>query len=370
MGACVGYGGTVRRLLLAAAVLAAVAVGSASGASRGAAGLGPTQIASGFASPTQVTAPRGSRGILYVVEQPGRIRVLVNGRLRAQPFLDIRKLIRSGGEQGLLGLAFAPDYAKSRLFVVDYTDLNGNTRVVRYRSNGTRAIPTSAKQLLFVRQPYENHNGGQVAFGPDGKLYVGMGDGGSGGDPGNRAQNMGSRLGKILRLGIAKPGAAPKVVALGVRNPWRFSFDRVSGDLWIGDVGQSRVEEVDHLAWPLRGLLNLGWRVYEGRDSYQPGALGPGTLTWPVATYTHDEGCSITGGFVYRGTAVPAFVGRYIYGDYCSGTIWSLELANGAAQVRKEPFTIPNPTSFGEDGSGELYAASANGTIYRLTAPG
>jgi glucose/arabinose dehydrogenase len=316
-----------------------------------------------------VTAPGGTRGVLYVVEQGGLVRVVKAGKLQSRPFLDIRSLTAAGGEQGLLGLAFAPDYAKSRQFVVDYTDRNGDTRVVRYRSNRARALPATATQLLFVDQPYPNHNGGMVAYGPDGLLYVGMGDGGSGGDPGNRAQNPSSRLGKILRLNPARPGVKPVIVANGVRNPWRFSFDRENDDLWIGDVGQSAVEEVDHVAWPWKGLLNFGWSVYEGRSRFKTEALGPGRLVKPVAQYGHDFGCSVTGGYVYRGTAVPDAVGRYLYGDYCTGTVWSLKLVGGTArQIRREPFTVERLTSFGEDGAGELYAVSAQGTIYRLAS--
>ena len=314
-----------------------------------------------------MTAPPGTSGALYVVEQGGLVRVVEAGKIRSEPFLDLRGLVRAGGEQGLLGLAFASDYAKSRQFVVNYTDRNGNTRVVRYRSNGVKALPASAKLLLVVEQPYANHNGGMVAYGKDGLVYVGMGDGGSGGDPENRAQDMGSLLGKILRLDSARPGARPVTVALGVRNPWRFSFDRRTGDLWVGDVGQGSIEEVDHVAWPLRGLLNFGWDVYEGRSSFESKALGPGRLVKPVAQYSHARGCSITGGYVYRGSAVPAAVGRYFYGDYCSGTVWSLKLVGGVArQIRVEPFTVANLTSFGEDGTGELYAVSGNGVLYRL----
>ncbi len=248
----------------------------------------------------------------------------------------------------------------------NYTDRNGDTRVVRYRSNGTKALPASAKQLLFVDQPYSNHNGGMVAYGPDGLVYVGMGDGGSGGDPENRAQNPASRLGKILRLDPASPTAKPVIVALGVRNPWRFSFDRANGDLWVGDVGQGSIEEVDHFAWPWQGLLNFGWDVYEGTASFESKALGPGRLVAPVAQYTHEHGCSITGGYIYRGSAVPAAKGRYFYGDYCSGTVWSLKLVGEVAQVRAEPFKVPSLTSFGEDAAGELYAVSGNGALYRL----
>ena len=289
--------------------------------------------------------------------------------MQPQPFLDVRSVIVSGGEQGLLGLAFAPDYATSRQFVVDYTDRNGDTRVVRYRSNGTRALPASATQLLFVDQPYSNHNGGMVAYGRDGLVYVGMGDGGSGGDPENRAQNPDSLLGKILRLNPAHPTAKPVIVADGVRNPWRFSFDRKNGDLWIGDVGQNSIEEVDHVAWPLSGLMNFGWNVYEGTSTFKSGVLGPGRLVKPVAQYSHAHGCSITGGYIYRGKAVPAAAGRYFYGDYCSGTVWSLKLVGGRArQIRQEPFKVASLTSFGQDAAGELYAVSGAGTIYRLAS--
>ncbi len=316
-----------------------------------------------------MTAPRGTRGVVYVVEQGGLVRVVKGGKIQAQPFLDLRSRTRAGGEQGLLGLAFAPDYATSHQFVVDYTDRNGDTRVVRYRSDGMKAIPSSAKQLLSVDQPYANHNGGMVAYDRNGLLYVGMGDGGSGGDPENRAQNPSSLLGKILRLDPARPTAKPVIVADGVRNPWRFSFDRANGDLWIGDVGQGSIEEVDHVSWPWKGLLNFGWDVYEGRASFEQKALGPGKLVTPVAQYSHSKGCSITGGYVYRGAAVAAAKGRYFYGDYCSGTIWSLRLVKGVArQIRSEAFTVKNLTSFGEDGAGELYAVSGDGQIYKLAA--
>jgi glucose/arabinose dehydrogenase len=291
------------------------------------------------------------------------------GALQSRPFLDVRSLTHAEGEQGLLGLAFAPDYKKSRQFVVDYTDLNGDTRVVRYRSDGTKAIPASAKQLLFVDQPYVNHNGGMVAYDKDGSLYVGMGDGGSGDDPQNRAQNPRSLLGKLLRLDPARPAAKPVMVALGLRNPWRFSFDRANGDLWIGDVGQNQLEEVDHVAWPSKGLLNFGWDAFEGLAPYESTPLGPGRLVKPVMQYSHELGCSITGGYVYRGTAVPAAAGRYFYGDYCTGTVWSLRLGGGLARdARQEPFNVPNLTSFGEGLGGELYAVSSAGVIYRLAS--
>jgi glucose/arabinose dehydrogenase len=347
------------------AVLAVVASASAMGHREAALRL--VKVVDGLQAPVHVASAPGAAGLLYVVEQGGLVRVVKGGSIRSQPFLDVRAKVRAGGEQGLLGLAFAPDYAKSRQFVVNYTDTNGDTRVVRYRSDGTKALTASARQLLFVKQPYSNHNGGMVAYGKDGLVYVGTGDGGSGGDPENRAQNLSSPLGKILRLDPARPAAKPVIVALGVRNPWRFSFDRANGDLWIGDVGQGSIEEVDHVAWPLQGLLNFGWDVYEGRASFESKALGPGRLVKPVAQYSHARGCSITGGYVYRGSAVPSAAGRYFYGDYCSGTVWSLKLGGGVArQVRPESFTVPNLTSFGEDSKGELYAVSGNGALYRL----
>ena len=227
--------------VLPAVLLVVVALAMCASASSGRAGaLGLVRIADGFAYPLQVVVPPGgARDELYVVQQAGLVRVLKGGKIQPKPFLDVRRLITAGGEQGLLGLAFAPDYVTSRQFVVDYTDRNGDTRIVRYRSNGTRALPASARQLLFVDQPYPNHNGGMVAYGRDGMLYVGMGDGGSGGDPENRAQNPSSLLGKILKLDPRRPGAKPSLAVLGVRNPWRFSFDRANGDLWVGDVGQN-----------------------------------------------------------------------------------------------------------------------------------
>jgi len=360
------------RLRIVAVVLAVtLALGAGASASRrGDASLRLVPVAAELEAPVLVTAPHGAaRGVLYVVEQGGLVRVVTAGTVRPLPFLDVRLLTRASGEQGLLGLTFAPDYATSRQFVVDYTDTNGDTRVVRYRSDGKQAIPGSAKQLLFVHQPYANHNGGMVVFGPDRLLYVGMGDGGSAGDPQNRAQSPRSLLGKILRLDPSHPAARPVIVADGVRNPWRFSFDRANDDLWIGDVGQDSIEEVDHVSWPLPGLLNFGWNVYEGTSSFKSGPPGPGRLVRPVAQYSHRHGCSITGGYVYRGSAVPAAVGRYFYGDYCSGTIWSLRLVGGVVrQIRREPFTVASLTSFGEDGTGELYAVSGAGRIYRLAS--
>jgi glucose/arabinose dehydrogenase len=332
--------------------------------------LGPRPVVSGLDSPTAVTAPRSEPGRLYVVEQAGTIRVVVRGRLRDEPFLDIRNLVLSGGERGLLGLAFHPRYAQNRRFYVNYTDRSGHTNVVEYRANATRALPGSARRVFFVQQPYANHNGGGLAFGPDGRLYIGTGDGGAGGDPENRAQSRSSMLGKMLRLDVNRAGARPQIVAVGLRNPWRYSFDRATGDLYIGDVGQGALEEIDYVrrrTWSA-GLLNYGWDVYEGRSRYEDKQLGPGRLVQPVAQYGRNFGYSVTGGHVYRGRGAKALQGRYFYGDYGSGIVWSLKMVNGRVTGhRRERFKIPSVTSFGEDAAGELFAVSHGGTLYRLT---
>jgi glucose/arabinose dehydrogenase len=351
-------------VLLASALLLAGA-GLASGARTG---FDRVLVARGLDAPVQVTAPRSEPGRLYVVEQRGTIRVIDRGKVRPGFFLDVRSSVTAGGEQGLLGLAFDPKYTSNRFVYVNYTDTQGNTQVVRLKTNGARAVPSTALKLLSVDQPYANHNGGNLAFGPDGLLYVGLGDGGSGGDPENRAQNMSSLLGKMLRLDVRRPGSAPEIVALGLRNPWRYSFDRGTGDLYIGDVGQGDVEEVDFTPRASPGLENYGWDVYEGSRIYEQKPLGPGTLVAPIFEYTHGRSCSITGGFVYRGKARPGLRGRYVFGDYCSGTVWSLRVAGRKAQgVRVEPFSIPSLTSFGEDAAGELYATSQQGMIYRIS---
>lgn len=349
--------------LLALCALIAVSA-SASAESR----LSPRPVVSGLAAPVHVTAPISEPGRLYVVLQDGRILVVVDGKLRREAFLDIRRLVRSGGEQGLLSVAFHPSYASNHLLYVDYTDRNGDTRVVEYRSDGTRVLLSTGRQLLFVGQPYANHNGGQLAFGPDGRLYVGMGDGGSGGDPEDRAQNPASLLGKLLAIDVNRRAAKAQLVGIGLRNPWRFSFDRLTGDLYIADVGQDAWEEIDYLPRRSPGLENYGWNLWEGRARFADKPQGPGRLISPVAVYGHGEGCSVTGGFVYRGSAEKALRGRYIYGDFCSGNVWTLRVSGGkAVSLRREPFGIPALSSFGEDAAGELYATSLNGTLYRLT---
>jgi glucose/arabinose dehydrogenase len=354
---------------VAAAALCVVTLASVSGSALGAEGaFRRVAVARGLVEPVQVTAPRSERNRLYVVEQRGTIRVLDKGKLRSGFFLNIQKRVVAGGEQGLLGLAFDPQYASNRLIYVNYTDTGGDTRVVRYRTNATRAIPSSARVLLALDQPYANHNGGGIVFGPDGGLYVGTGDGGSGGDPENRAQNMDSLLGKMLRLDVRRPGSEPEIVALGLRNPWRYSFDRLTGDLYIGDVGQGDVEEIDYTPRASPGLENYGWDVYEGSSRFEEKGAGAGELVFPIFEYSHNRGCTVVGGYVYRGAARRAERGRYIFGDYCSGRVWSLRVSGGKATgVRVEPFSIPSLTSFGENAAGELFATSHEGVVYRVS---
>jgi glucose/arabinose dehydrogenase len=325
------------------------------------------QVGGGFDSPMQVVAGPDP-GTLYVVEQEGTIRVLRGSVVEPQPFLDIREQVLSGGEQGLLALALHPDYPEDPRFYVHFSNLDGDTRVVEYRAGEAGAERT--RELLAVDQPYPNHNGGQLVFGPDGLLYLGLGDGGAGFDPEDRSQNLQTRLGKLLRIDVDRPDADWTIAANGLRNPWRFSFDRANGDLYIGDVGQDRWEEVDYVpagtAWP----LNFGWDVFEGEERVEDKELTDhGELVDPIATYGHDVGCSITGGYVYRGADVPDLQGRYLYGDYCSGTVWSLRVADGAAtDVRREQIGLTLLSSFGEDADGELYLVSQTGTVYRLAA--
>lgn len=343
-------------------------------------------MASGLANPLYLTAPAGDPR-LFVVEQDGRIWIVQNNQRLSTPFLDINPIVRSGGEQGLLSLAFHPNYATNGYFYVNYTDNNGDTRVERYTvsANANVADATSAKLILAIDQPYANHNGGLVMFGPDDKLYIGMGDGGSGGDPENRAQNRDSLLGKLLRIDVdaGDPYGVPpdnpyvgsagrdEIWAIGLRNPWRFAFDRTAGLLYIADVGQNAWEEV-HVAPVSQGALNYGWVIMEGAHCYPPGsACSTAGLLLPAVEYGHANGCSITGGFVYRGSRSPSLVGHYFYSDYCSGWIRSFTYANGAVQQQTNwnlNVTLGNVLSFGEDSAGELYVLSANGSVYRITA--
>jgi glucose/arabinose dehydrogenase len=344
---------------------------SAAGAGRAGGLSGRLVLVGRFDAPVFAAAPPGVDNTLYVVEQAGRIVVWENGKVRPRPFLDIRAKVTSGGEQGLLSVAFDPLYARNHFFYVDYTDLNGDTRVVRYRSNGVSAIASSAKQLLFVKDFAPNHNGGQLQFGPDGFLYWGNGDGGGQGDPEHNGQNLTEPFAKIERLNVRAAGVPHwQLVAYGLRNPWRFSFDRTTGDLYIGDVGQNDWEEIDYVARGTAKLVNFGWSRYEGTHLYNgaEALAGSGTYIPPIHEYPHSDGCAVDGGYVYRGSRLRAEIGRYYFGDNCSGNVWSLEVVGGAAtSARLEPFKVPGLSSFAQDNRGELYLMSVTtGSLYRL----
>ena len=356
--------------LVAVSLVVVSVVATVSGAAFGAeSAFRKVVYARGFDHPVLLTYAPGEPTTTYVLEQPGRVIRLRDGRRSV--FLDIRDDVNYGGELGLLGLAFDPRYAGNRRLYVAYTSKSGLNTVVRFQSNGRQALLATRTVLFAEEDPYDNHNGGHLVFGPDRLLYTSIGDGGYGGDPDNRAQNVRSRFGKLLTLDVSKPGATWKIAGLGLRNPWRFSFDRATGDLYIGDVGQETIEEVNFTSHASTGLENYGWDIYEGSTRYQHGdsALKRGVLVFPVFEYRHAESrCSVTAGSVYRGRARPAARGRFIFGDYCSGTVWSFKMAAGAAEdVRTEPFRIVGLTSFGEDTAGELYATASNGVVYRLT---
>ncbi|HUR81277.1 MAG TPA: PQQ-dependent sugar dehydrogenase [Thermoanaerobaculia bacterium] len=340
-------------------------------------------VATDLDNPVSITHAGDSR--LFITEQDGLVRIYDGTRMLPEAFLDLRSLVSTGGERGLLSVAFHPDYAHNGFFFVNYTDVNGDTVVARYSvstSNPNRAEPASVKRLLFVDQPYPNHNGGQLQFGPDGYLYIGMGDGGSAGDPENRAQDRSQLLGKMLRIDVnaggsyAIPPSNPyasnsgnrgEIWAYGLRNPWRFSFDRASGDLWIADVGQGSWEEIDLQRATSIGGENYGWDVLEGTHCFgATSCTRLGTIE-PVIEYNHSGGaCSVTGGYVYRGTRSPRLEGMYLYGDYCNGRIWGAR-NNGtgwsSTQLADTTYLI---STFGEDVNGEIYVADHKGAIYRI----
>ncbi len=346
-----------------------------------------------FESPVYVTAPPGDTRRVFVVEQGGTIRVITGGKRVSRPFLDLRGKVIAGGEQGLLSMAFAPDYATTRRFYVNYTDRGGTQSVVEYRrskSSRDRADGASARRVLRYDDEEANHNGGLVTFGPDKMLYIGTGDGGGADDQhgarGN-AQDLGSLLGKLLRIDprrtgsrayrvppsnpfTGRSGARPEIYSYGLRNPWRFSFDRSTGDLTIADVGQNAVEEVDFATKGAARGVNYGWRPFEGtRRNFQEPA--PDAVA-PVIELSHEDGnCSITGGYVVRDRGVPALLGRYVYGDLCVGRLRSAKLAAGSAQGDANIpglAKVDQLASFGEDARGRVYVVSLNGPVYRLAA--
>ncbi len=348
------------------------------------------EITNGLKRPLLLTNANDGSNRMFVVEQDGQIwsMTVVDGAIQKQPFLDVSGLISTNGnERGLLGLAFHPQFKTNGQFFIDYTDVNGNTAVSRYNvlvSDPTVGDPNSASFVIKIKQPFQNHNGGNLAFGPDGYLYIGMGDGGSQGDPNGNGQNGKALLGKLLRLDIdsaqpyaappnnpatADPDFAPEVWAMGLRNPWRFTFDRLTGDLYIGDVGQNQWEEINFQAADAAGGANYGWNIIEGSHRYS-GVPEPKGLTAPIAEYSHNEGgCSVTGGYVYRGESLKALDGVYLFADYCSGKIWStFRDASGTWQTNlfmDTDFSIP---SFGQDEAGELYVVNQGGSILKLVA--
>jgi glucose/arabinose dehydrogenase len=317
-----------------------------------------------FDNPVYVTAPPGDRRRIFVVEQGGYVRILRDGKKVARPFLAIPSRISSGGERGLLSLAFAPDYASSGRFYVYYTAPDGDIRIVEYRrASAERADHDSARVLLSVTHPASNHNGGLVLFGPDGLLYAGLGDGGGGGDPNNNAQNRGRVLGKIIRFDPRRSGARPEIYAYGLRNPWRFAFTP-RGHLVVADVGQGEVEEVTVVR---RKGANLGWRVWEGRRRYAPGERAPGHVPPAIQRFHSNGNCSITGGVVVRDPVLAALRGRYVFGDFCRGRIESARLrGNKARAVRTSRLYVANLSSFGEDARRRVYVTSLSGPVYRL----
>ena len=342
----------------------------------------------GFDRPVQLIHAGDGSGRLFVVEQEGRIKVISAGQVLAEPFLDIASRVSCCGERGLLGLAFPPGYPVSAKVYVNYTDTAGDTVVSRFAvgSNPNRADPASEEVLLTIDQPFANHNGGQLAFGPDGYLYIGAGDGGSGGDPNNNAQNPLSLLGKLLRIDVntgdasyrippsnpftASPGHRPEIWALGLRNPWRFAFDSRTGDLFIADVGQNSYEEVNVQPASSRGGENYGWRVMEGLHCFNPDPCDPTGLVLPVVEYDHSLGCSITGGQVYRGARWPRLDGVYLYGDYCSGRIWGLRRTAVGWEHQQLADTDLAISAFGVDELGVVHVVDhSSGGLYALTDP-
>lgn len=338
---------------------------------------------SGLRQPVVITNAHDDR--LFIVEQVGVIRVVVDGELQAEPFLDIANRVGSGGERGLLGLAFPEDHATSGRFYVYYTDRQSDTAVSRFLvgSDPNRADPDSESILLTQSQPFSNHNGGQIAFGPDGYLYIGLGDGGSGGDPEGNGQNLDTFLGKLLRIDVSgdgyqvpsdnpfvgTAGVRPEIWAYGLRNPWRFSFDSESGDLFIADVGQNAFEEVNLQPASSAGGENYGWKIMEANDCFQPrSGCDSSGLVLPIIAYPHGGqwGSSISGGYVYRGSGVPSLNGSYVFADYVSGRIWTAAADDGW-NVELLVETGFNVSTFGQDAAGELYVADyGGGTIYRI----
>jgi glucose/arabinose dehydrogenase len=335
------------------------------------------QIASGLTRPVGlVFAPRDPESRLFVVEQVGRIRVLKDGRVDPTPVLDMVGKVSRDNEQGLLGLAFHPKFADNRRLYINYTDRAGDTHVVELRTAKDPPLHVdgaSARELLFVKQPYSNHNGGDLVFGPDGKLYVGLGDGGFHGDPHGNGQRPDTPLAKMLRIDVDAPAPKPEIVARGLRNPWRYTFDRKTGDLYIADVGQDKWEEVDVVPTGTLDGRNFGWNYMEALHCFRGSFCRRADFTLPVVEYSHGVGCSITGGYVYRGKALPELDGIYFYTDFCTAIVRSFRYRDLRATDEwdwKRAFDpeskLAQISTFGEDEAGELYIVSLDGVIYKL----
>ena len=351
--------------------------------------VGLQEVVSGLGFPDGLTAPPGDPHRLFIVEKGGLIRIVRDGTLLPAPFLDLSNRVSTRREQGLLGLAFDPDYASNGRFIVHYTDLNGNTSVSFFRvdpANPDRADPASESVILALDQPGPNHNGGQILFGADGMLYIGLGDGGSEGDPAGRGQSLNDLFGNILRVDVSsgtgytippdnpfvgRTDARGELWSVGLRNPWRFTFDPATGDLYVGDVGQDKWEEID-VVTAAQGAgrgANFGWNVMEGAHCFADPNCSPDKFTLPVLEYSHSEGCSVSGGYVYRGSAIPALQGNYFYGDFCGGWVRSFRLQNGQAVDQRDwPELAPggHVPSFGQDAAGELYVLSDEGRVFRI----
>jgi glucose/arabinose dehydrogenase len=353
--------------------------------------LVPVALTNTFAEPMFITHAGDGSGRIFIVEKSGYIRIISGGSTLATPYLNIDPLVGSGGsEQGLLSMAFSPDYATNGRFYVNYTNNSGDTVIARYQvsADPNVANPGSAQIVLTIDQPQSNHNGGQIQFGPDGMLYIGMGDGGGAGDTPNNAQTNDRLLGKMLRINVdvgnpttytipadnpfvGVAGYREEIWQTGLRNPWRFSFDRTTGDMYIGDVGQGQWEEIDFQDADSEGGENWGWRCYEGDTAYNTAGCQPASAyDFPVHDYNHSGGrCSVTGGYVYRGGVYPRMEGMYFFADYCSGETYGLQLFNSQWVFLELHDFGGNPTSFGEDEAGNVYVTTQGGTVYRLTDP-
>ena len=383
--------GTARLLILAALAVLAIgpfrqtAIAQDNAFDPSSFTLNTELLVDGLSSPVQMIDVNDGTGRIFIVQQTGQVVVFRDGTVLPDPLLDISGQVSTGSEQGLLSIALHPDFAENQTFFIDYTDRNGHTQIERWRispDNPDIADPDSAETILMVEQPYPNHNGGLLLFGPDGYLYVGLGDGGSGGDPEGNGQSLGTLLGKVLRIDvddteedlpyaipddnplIDRDDARSEIWAYGLRNPWRFSFDRETGDLYVADVGQNAVEEAS-MAPAGEGGLNFGWSILEGPSCFREENCDQSGLVAPFFWYNQsDGGCSITGGYVYRGEALPELTGAYLAGDYCSGYVWAVNPDTGEMSAPIESGL--NISSFGEDANGELYIVDLNGAIYRI----